>query len=269
MISVITATYNDAPFIEETIESVANQSFDDWEWIIVINGSSDKTLEILSGLKDSRIRIITLPYNLGVSAGRNKGLEVMQGDYFCFLDGDDLLPENSLSARLAVFQSNPDIEFVDGKVISFMNTIDHQIDTYVPAFQGDPLQELLSLSGSVFKGNTWMIKKVEEKKYAFLDGLTHGEELLFYASVANSGLYDYTETPILYYRRHENSAMKNVIKLAKGYLMIGEELTKLPFISQYQLSKYKVNAALISLKSLLKDKKPVAAVMYYLKIKWL
>lgn len=267
-ISIITATYNNAKYLEEVYKSIISQSHDNWEWIVVDNGSTDHTQQVLSTFVNTRVKVITLSKNLGVSAGRNKGLEVMQGDYFCFLDGDDLFPENSLSARLAIFQTHPEIEFVDGKVISFINTVDHQIETYEPAFQGNPLQELLSLSGKVFKGNTWMVKRVEGKSYRFLEGLTHGEELLFYASICSSGKYAFTSETILFYRRHAASAMANVPRLADGYFEIAKALKTLVQVDQSLIGLYKSRAAMITFKSLLKDLKPFLAIKMALKIKW-
>lgn len=244
------------------------QSHTDWEWILVDNGSTDDTQQVLSDLKDERVKIITLNENLGVSTGRNKGLEVMQGDFFCFLDGDDLLPENSLSSRLAVFQSNLEVEFVDGKVISFIDSIDIVIETYLPSFKGNPLQELLSVSGKVFKGNTWMIRRVEGKSYRFLEGLTHGEELLFYASFCNTGNYSFTNEPILYYRRHDSSAMANVPRLAQGYFEIANALKDIEHIDSHLISLYSSKASSVTFKSLLKDLKPFLAIKMALKIKW-
>jgi teichuronic acid biosynthesis glycosyltransferase TuaG len=192
----------------------------------------------------------------------------MQGDYFCFLDGDDLLPKNSLSARLAVFQSNQEVEFVDGKVISFIDSIDNVIETYLPSFKGNSLQELLSLSGKVFKGNTWMIRRVEGKTYRFLEGLTHGEDLLFCASICNTGKYSFTSKPILYYRRHASSAMANVPKLAIGYFDIVCALKEIKHLDQDLIRLYKKRAAIIAFKSLLMDLKPFLAIKWVLKIRW-
>ncbi|MDA7836699.1 glycosyltransferase family 2 protein [Salibacteraceae bacterium] len=268
LVSIITPTFNNQDTIEETWNSIRYQTHENWEWVVVNDASTDNTKRTLENLQSDKIRIINLETNKGVSVARNEGLASIKGDYFCFLDGDDLLPENSLSARLAVFQTNPEIEFVDGKVISFINTINHQIETFVPAFEGNPLQELLSLSGKVFKGNTWMVKRAEGKSYRFLEGLTHGEELLFYASICNSGKYAFTSEPVLYYRRHVASAMTNVPRLTNGYFKIAKALKNIKHVDQNLISIFKSRAAAVSFKSLLKDLKPFLAIKMALKIKW-
>ena len=266
LVSIITATYNNAAFLAETIDSVLKQSITNWEWIIVNNGSSDNTNILLAQIHDPRIRIIELEKNMGVSGGRNIGIQNSYGEFICFLDGDDLLPQNSLESRLKIFEKNQSIEFVDGKVISFKDRPENQLEEYLPKFSGNPLDRLLSLDATVFKGNTWMIKRVSDKQYAFNTQITHGEELLFYAQIAYSGTYDYTNDPILYYRRHNQSAMTNLNALATGYFQIAKELSNLGFISNSMLAGYKKKAASIVFKSFLAQGKPLGAVKYWLKL---
>ena len=74
-VSIITATYNDGRFLNECIDSVINQVFMNWEWIVVNNGSSDNTEQLLKAIDDPRIHVCHLSENLGVSGGRNHGLK--------------------------------------------------------------------------------------------------------------------------------------------------------------------------------------------------
>lgn len=228
-VSIITATFNDGPFLNECIASVLNQDFDDWEWLIVNNGSTDDSCDIIDRQTDPRIISINLPKNIGVSGGRNAAMERARGDYFCFLDGDDILPKNSIGARLKKFDK-PDLEFVDGKVLSFEGDVSNIIHTYAPNYTGNPLENLLSLNGLVFRGNTWMIKRVMDKSYAFDTRCTHGEELLLFASLADGGLYTFTDEPVLLYRQHKSSAMRNLDALNEGYLFILGEIRKMDHV---------------------------------------
>src|SRR5690606_13816089 len=129
--------------------------------------------------------------------GRNAGLRAMKGDFFCFLDGDDALPPKSLEARLSIFGKNPDIAFVDGPVSIRDENLETETGRYSPDFRGMPLPCLISLSGKCFFGNTWMVRIDKHKNYRFQPGLTHGEELLFYLMIADSGLYDFTHETVL------------------------------------------------------------------------
>jgi len=92
--SVITPTYNCAKLLKRTARSIFNQTFSDFEWIIIDDGSTDNTQKIVSSFADSRIRYIRLPENRGPNAARNQGVRASHAPYLIFLDSDDeLVPE--------------------------------------------------------------------------------------------------------------------------------------------------------------------------------
>ncbi|MCC6448088.1 MAG: glycosyltransferase [Chitinophagaceae bacterium] len=107
LISIIIPAYNAGQFISETIKSVINQSYANWELIVIDDGSQDNTSDIVqeNSKKDSRIRIVKQT-NSGVSSARNKGLENSTGDHVCFLDADDLLEAENLKTKLQALEKN-------------------------------------------------------------------------------------------------------------------------------------------------------------------
>jgi glycosyltransferase involved in cell wall biosynthesis len=216
--------YNAAPYIEEAIQSVLGQSYPNWELLIINDGSTDNTQEIILAFEDSRIRYFS-QQNQGVAHARNSGLQAMSGDYFCFLDSDDKLPKNSIECRVKIFDLNEKVEFADGEVILFNSDYSKEINKWSPRYYGNPLEDLLQLGGKSFFGPSWMIKRKKEKTYQFKEGLSHGEDLLFYINLAREGgLYGYTEEPVLYYRKGHQSAMSNLKGLEKGYRSIYREI---------------------------------------------
>jgi teichuronic acid biosynthesis glycosyltransferase TuaG len=92
LVSIITPTYNSAKYISETIQSVQNQTHQNWEMIIVDDGSTDHTISIVEGFKKSetRIHLIKQNKNVGPAITRNKGIEFAKGKYLTFLDADDI-----------------------------------------------------------------------------------------------------------------------------------------------------------------------------------
>ena len=95
-VSIITPAYNASQFLSETIDSVVEQTFKDWEMIIIDDCSSDDTVSIATEYtkKDKRIKVVRNKDNCGVAATRNHGLDVATGEYIAFIDSDDLwLPE--------------------------------------------------------------------------------------------------------------------------------------------------------------------------------
>lgn len=87
--SVIIPLYNKAPYVRKTVESVLRQTFDDYELVIIDNGSNDGSSEIVASFTDPRIRIVRLEENVGVSNARNKGVSLSTAPYITFLDADD------------------------------------------------------------------------------------------------------------------------------------------------------------------------------------
>lgn len=88
-ISIITPSYNCEKFLPETITSVTNQTFADWEWIICDDGSTDASREILAKIQDPRVKVLYSKKNLGAGNARNEALKEATGDFITFIDADD------------------------------------------------------------------------------------------------------------------------------------------------------------------------------------
>ncbi|MYW23422.1 glycosyltransferase [Bacillus thuringiensis] len=111
-VSVITPSYNSIRFIGETISSVQNQSYENWEMIIVDDGSTDqsaaKIKEMIEG--DSRIRLLSLKENVGAAKARNLAIQEARGRYIAFLDSDDIWLPHKLKTQL-LFMEEMNIAF--------------------------------------------------------------------------------------------------------------------------------------------------------------
>ncbi|HJD55965.1 MAG TPA: glycosyltransferase [Rickettsia endosymbiont of Pyrocoelia pectoralis] len=110
-VSVIIATYNRDKFIGEAVQSILNQTYKDFEIIIVDDGSNDSTKEIIASLKDPRINYY-YQENKGRSKARNKALELARGKYITFLDSDDLYLPNKLEIQVDYMEKNSDIYMI-------------------------------------------------------------------------------------------------------------------------------------------------------------
>ncbi|HEY9603933.1 MAG TPA: glycosyltransferase [Allocoleopsis sp.] len=106
LISIIIPAYNAQTTIQKTIESVLNQTFTDFELLVIDDGSQDATLEIVEHISDQRLKVFSYP-NAGVSATRNRGLANATGELITFLDADDLWTPDKLEAQLDALQANP------------------------------------------------------------------------------------------------------------------------------------------------------------------
>lgn len=108
MISVVIPLYNKEQSIERTIQSVLNQSYQDYELVVVNDGSADKSLDVVERLVilDSRIRVISQA-NAGVSVARNMGIMEAKGEYVAFLDGDDIWDKDFLKEMVRLIEEFP------------------------------------------------------------------------------------------------------------------------------------------------------------------
>lgn len=138
MISIIVPVYNAEKYIEETINSVLNQTYSDFELILVDDVSTDNSIAIISKFNDSRIRLIALDENSGAYAARNRGLAEAKGEYISFLDADDLWMPEKLEREAAFMKSEKagfvftGYEFADsngkglGKIVRVPHTISYR-----------------------------------------------------------------------------------------------------------------------------------------------
>ena len=122
VVSIITPSYNRADLVEETARSIYSQHYPHWEWVIVDDGSTDGSWEILEGFAatDDRVRIFRRHRQpKGACACRNIAVEKATGKYLIFLDTDDVLADHCLEQRVAAMQQAPDIDFIIFPMLMF------------------------------------------------------------------------------------------------------------------------------------------------------
>lgn len=210
LISVITPIFNGKKYILETIQSILNQTYKNWEMIIVDNKSTDNTIEIVKSIEDERIKIIQLEHNSGGPARpRNIGIENAKGEYIAFLDADDILAPNKLEVQLNfMLRNNLNFCSTSAKYICEKSTSIKKVNklkNIIRKFRTYNLENLIKYkfiyTSSVLIKKEILIKFNEEKdcvsvedyylwlqllnnintKYGFLH-----KELLFYRIVSNS-----------------------------------------------------------------------------------
>lgn len=106
LVSIIMPSYNTAPYIRETIQSVLDQTYQDWELIIVDDCSTDNTDEVVASIKDGRIRYLKNEKNSGAAVSRNRALREAKGRWIAFLDSDDLWMPEKLEKQIAFMDNN-------------------------------------------------------------------------------------------------------------------------------------------------------------------
>lgn len=109
-VSVLLPVYNDASYIRSAIDSILTQTVNDFELIVINDGSTDDSLKILQSYSDPRIRIISFAKNMGRSCARNAALGAAQGKYALWMDGDDISHPQRIEKQVAFLEAHPEID---------------------------------------------------------------------------------------------------------------------------------------------------------------
>ncbi|AHM59903.1 family 2 glycosyl transferase [Flammeovirgaceae bacterium 311] len=228
LVSIIMPAYNASNYIEKAINSVIYQSYTHWELIIINDGSTDTTRQCVLNYTDTRIRYHEQA-NRGVSAARNLGLSYATGNFICFLDADDEYPFDSILDRVSLFLEHPYLSFADGMVEVRDRNLDKVLYHKYHSWEGQVFDQLIQLNPDCFFGPSWMLKADIVNDISFKEGMTHGEDLLFYIEAARKGgYYKATNSCVLYYRKSSSSAMSNLDGLAKGYRILYASVKSMP-----------------------------------------
>lgn len=222
-ISVIIPVYNGEKTIKETIESVLNQTFRDFELIIINDGSQDATLEIIQAINDERIQVFSYQ-NSGVSASRNRALTKAKGEFISFIDADDLWTPNKLELQLKALQDNPQAAVA----YSWSDWIDesgHFLRSGGHITVNGKAYEKLLLRDFIESGSNPLIRKQAlDEVGCFEQSVTPAEDWDMWLRLA--AIYEFVtvEVPQILYRISPNSASFNIVKMEAGSLKVIERV---------------------------------------------
>ncbi len=175
LVSVIIPAYNVQDYIGETIESVLRQSYPTIEIIIINDGSTDKTPEIISkyAQKDSRIVVVNQE-NRGLSGARNTGLRLAKGEYLCIFDADDIMLPQKIEKQFQFLEKHITCEFIYSDVYLFLNGTKKVYLEEPPAIK-DIYKKLIQY-GNFINPNTVFFRKFVFEKYGGFDEALRGSE---------------------------------------------------------------------------------------------
>lgn len=219
LISVIVPAHNVERFIGQTLQSVLHQTHAALEVVVVDDGSSDRTAEIVADVaeRDARVRLIRT-HNIGVSAARNLAIAQSRGPFIATLDADDIWRRDKLARQLAVLRaSGPEI----GVVYCWSAGIDERNRIILPSWNnsvavGNVLREIV-VSGIAGNGSTpLMRRKYVEAAGGYDAELTLCEDWKFYTALA--GVCEFAVVPefLTGYRLHLSSASVNVLPMEQA-----------------------------------------------------
>ena len=223
-ISVVIPAYNAEHTILETISSVQQQTFSDFELIVIDDGSTDRTLELLHSIKDSRLQIF--PYeNGGVSVARNRGISHAAGEFISFIDADDLWSPDKLELQLAALQQHPEA----GVAYSWTYFMDEKEGSrsFHPCepvfFEGKVYSDLL-VNNFIASGSNILLRRQAVESVGEFDSKCNGAEDWDYClRLATKWSFVLVPQLQVFYRRSSGSTSSKVEKMKKVCLVVLEK----------------------------------------------
>lgn len=225
VVSVVIPTKNRAHYLSFAIQSVLNQTFEDFELLIVDAVSRDSTREVVSGFKDKRIRYIKEEIDRGPSASRNTGIIDSKGEFIAFLDDDDLWMPKKLEKQLSLFRKNQLVDVVYTGCLEFRDK-GRILGYRIPQTKGNIFPRILMNN---FLGNcsTVMVKKECFDKVGLFDERLQGfEDYDLWIRLAKYCQFDYVKEPLVLYRFHEKRITTNLNRIRKAHEILYKKYFK-------------------------------------------
>ena len=208
-VSVILSTHNDELYIQQAVDSILNQTFTDFEFIILDDASTDKTPDILHKYRDPRIKIITNAQNKGIPASVNVGLAQAKGEYIARMDGDDVSALERFAKQVTFLDANPRIGVV-GTQRKYLDTAGNFYNCNIRVHTTHNLIAWRVFMGASFWNPSTMIRRNVLDSvngynpiYFYASDLELWTRLLFVTRFAN------LDEDLLYYRVHDSNISQN------------------------------------------------------------
>lgn len=210
LVSVLMPVYNSEEYIYDAISSILNQSYTKFEFIIINDGSTDKSLEIINCFRDNRIKLFTNETNKGLIFSLNFGISKCAGKYIARMDSDDISCFNRLEKQVKFLENNPDI-IILGTSVKYLNNPSKKVN----------LENILTheqikvnlLTKTCFFHPTVMLRGeilYNNKNLRYDSSKVHVEDYDFWIKLLNYGQLANLNQPLLKYRIHdENISIKH------------------------------------------------------------
>jgi len=228
LVSVIMPSYNHERFIAEAVDSVLEQTVEDFELIIIDDGSSDNSKEVIESYRarDTRIRVLFNDNNQGISRTMNRGLKEAAGEFMAFISSDDIWYAGKLETQLAILRKEPNVVLYADltKIDSEGRLLDGE-DTNAARLSkcrtGNILQDLLK--GNIIPGQTIMFKRRNIDGIKYDERLRYLNDWKFVLELAKKWEFCYMPQPLAKYRVHgSNSISQDRAGWLSDFAIFGE-----------------------------------------------
>ena len=250
LVSIIMNCHNGEKYLKESLKSIINQTYKDWELIFFDNVSSDQSKKILKEFNDERIKYFKSDNFINLYEARNLAVKKTNGDYISFLDTDDMWAKDKLEKQINFIKKNSNYKILYSNYYVLKNN-EKKIMYKNELPSGFITQKLLDFYGIGI--NTAFLDKSIFEQYNFKKDLNIIGDFDFFIQTSKKFQIGYISDPLTFYRIHENSFTK------KNYKMYINELSnwireneKILLKNNYSLKKQKFYVKKLKIKSFLK-----------------
>ena len=211
IVSVIMPVYNAEKYINKAIASILQQSFTDYELIIIDDCGTDNSMKIVEKINDKRIRIIRNATNLGISGSRNLGIDSAKGKYIALMDDDDIAPSYRLDLEVRYLDQHRDIDVVGGA--GYWMDENDEIISYSELVICNPKRIRAELMfQDVIENGSAMFRRefVNKNNIRYKDGYLGMEDYKFWTDCSVHGRLANVSDTLLYWRKSECSETSRV-----------------------------------------------------------
>ena len=205
-VCVIMPVYNGEKTIKLALASLLNQSYTNWECVIVNDGSTDGTRSILDSLKDPRFRIFHLNKNCGRGVARDEALKRSEGDYLAYLDADDMMYKDKLKVQVEFLEANPDIRMVSCGCITMNENFGALRASGMTSFMSDNIMKYGQALPLLLPAT--MVRLDQAKIFSYNHYLDVGEDYDYFARYCEGYRYANIGKPYYYYLTGNVTAKK-------------------------------------------------------------
>jgi glycosyltransferase involved in cell wall biosynthesis len=186
VVSVIMAVHNGERYLNQAISSILNQTFTDYEFIIINDGSTDNTLEMLREFNDDRIIIIDQK-NIGLTKSLNKCIRISRGKYIARMDDSDICPPERLLKEYEYLENNPEYALV-GTSSNIIDTNGHKVSEVIPALTHSAILKNLHRRNQFSHGSILIRKKILERIGGYRELFWYCQDYDMYLRMINNHL---------------------------------------------------------------------------------
>jgi len=218
IISVVMSVYNGQTFLAEAVESILGQTFPDFEFVVIDDGSTDRTPEILAAYasRDARIRVFRQE-NKGRTESLNIGIALAQGKYIARIDADDIALPDRLNAQLEFMEQHPEVGLLGGPV-ELINTTGQVIRTVTPPLEDAGIKLLMLRYNPIYHSSVLMRKELVLATGGYRMPFDESEDYDLWLRIGERSGLAILDHPIVQYRIHSNQV--SVRKLEHQMLCI-------------------------------------------------